>query len=127
MNNGLLNAYPITVNIDTSPAAIDAVQDSAGPYIDAARAAQQGEVLIVTLSNFGAGGPINPNRVQVSVGGVSHNATAVTAVEVGTTYYYQVTFQLNANDPVGPAEPLIVYLDGRSSYPAAIQVVPATN
>jgi uncharacterized protein (TIGR03437 family) len=119
LNNGAAPAFPITVNIDTLPAGINAVQSSSGAYIDAANPAQQGEALIVTLSNFAPPGTnIGPGRVQVSVGGVSHPVTQITAAGA----LYQVSFLLNANDPVGQSEQLIVYLDGRSSYPASIPV-----
>jgi hypothetical protein len=57
--------------------------------------------------------------VQVGVGGISHPAIQIT--QVGE--YTQVTFQLNPNDPVGQSEQLVVYLNGRSSYPAVIPVV----
>jgi hypothetical protein len=121
LNNGVAPAFPITVNIDTLPAGINAIQDATtGAYIDTTNAAHQGESLIVTVNNFAPQGTtIDPSRVQVGVGGVSHPATQVTAVGA----LYQVTFQLNANDPVGPTEQLVVYLDGRSSYPATIAVV----
>jgi hypothetical protein len=121
LNNGVAPAFPITVNIDTLPAGINAIQNATtGAYIDATSAAHQSDSLIVTLNNFAPQGTnIDPSRVQVSVGGVSHPATQVTAVGA----VYQVTFQLNANDAVGPTEQLVVYLDGRSSYPATISVV----
>jgi len=129
LNNGAIAAFPIDVNIDTPPSGIVAVQNSIGGYVDSNSTAHQGDQLIITLGNFGSGGPISPNRVQVSVGGVNHNATQVSAVTVGPSVFYQVTFQLNANDPVGQADTLIVYLDGRSSYPASIPVAaaPATG
>ena len=121
--NGVRIAYPITVNIDPPPAAITAIQDSTGAYISGANPARDGEVLIITLTNFAqAGVNINPNRVQASVGGVNHNASQVTETMAGSVNYSQVTFQLNANDPPGPSEPLIVYLDGFSSYPAWISL-----
>jgi len=119
LNNGILSAFPLTVNIDTPPAAIAAIQNGAGAYIYAASPAHPLDVLIVTLTNFGApGAAIDPSRVQVSVGGVNHNVAAVT--QIGP--YTQVTFQLNAGDPLGQLEQLVVYLDGRSSYPAVIPV-----
>lgn len=126
LNNGVLSAFPVTVNIDTPPSEIVGVQTTSGAYVDSTSAAYQGESLIVTLANFApAGSNINPSRVQVSLGGVSHNATQVTSVEVGTLVYYQVAFQINANDPVGATEPLVVYLDGRSSLQASIPVIAA--
>lgn len=119
LNNGAAAAFPITVNIDTLPAGINAVQNSLGVYIDAANPAQQGETLIVTLNNFAPPGTnIDPSRVQVSVGGVSHSV--LTVAQAGAVY--QITFALNPTDPVGQSEALIVYLDGRSSYPASIPV-----
>jgi hypothetical protein len=119
LNNGVVAAFPITVNIDTLPAAIDGVQTSSGAYIDALSPAQQGQMLIVTLGNFAPPGTgIDPSRVQVSVGGVSNSALTIT--QAGSVY--QVGFLLSSTDPVGQSEQLIVYLDGRSSYPASIPV-----
>jgi len=119
LNNGTLAAFPITVNIDTQPSGINAVQSSTGAYIDAGNPAQQGEALIVTLGNFApAGTNVNPGSVQVSVGGISHVVTQVASAGA----LYQVSFLLNATDPVGPSEQLIVYFNGRSSYPASIPV-----
>lgn len=123
--NGVRRAYPIVVNIDNPPASITTVQDAVtGNYINSGNPAQEGEVLVVSLTNFGpAGAVINPNQVQVSVGGVNHDATQVTESLVGSVNVSQVTFQLNTNDPVGAAEPLIVYLNGLSSYPATMPLV----
>jgi hypothetical protein len=59
------------------------------------------------------------SAVQVGVGGVSHQATEIN--QVGA--YTQVTFALNPDDPVGQSEQLVVYFNGRSSYPALIPVV----
>lgn len=119
LNTGSVAAFPITVNIDTLPAGINAVQNQNGVYIDATHAARQGDQLIVTLSNFAPqGANIDPGRVQVSVGGVSHSVFRI--IQAGAVY--QVSFLLSSNDPVGQSEQLIVYLDGRSSYPASIPV-----
>ena len=121
LNNGALAAFPVTVNIDTLPAGIVAIQDSTnGAYIYGANPAIQGETLIVTLGNFApAGTNIALTRVSVSVGGVSHPVTKIVSVDS----YYQIYFNLNSSDPVGASEQFIVYLDGRSSYPASIPVV----
>jgi uncharacterized protein (TIGR03437 family) len=119
LNNGVAAAFPVTISIDTLPAGINAIQNSSGTYIDATHPARQGDLIIVTLSNFAAPGTsVNLSRVAVSVGGVSHPIIQIN--QAGTTY--QVGFLLNANDPVGQSEQLIVYLDGRSSYPASIPV-----
>jgi uncharacterized protein (TIGR03437 family) len=125
LNNGAVAAFPITVSIDTLPAGIDAIQDStSGAYVYAANPAVQGEMLVVLLSNFApAGTNIALNRVSVSVGGVSHPVTQITSVES----YYQVYFALNPSDPVGQSEQVVVYLDGRSSYPATISLVASAS
>jgi len=125
LNNGAVAAFPFTVNIDTLPAGIAAIQDStSGAYIYAANAAVQGETLIVTLIDFApAGTDIALNRVSVGVGGVSHPVTKIVSVES----YYQIYFNLNPNDPIGQSEQVVVYLDGRSSYPATIPLVASAS
>ena len=74
----------------------------------------------MTLSNFApAETNIALNRVSVGVGGVSHPVTKIVSVES----YYQIYFAMNASDPVAASDQVVVYLDGRSSYPATIPVV----
>jgi uncharacterized protein (TIGR03437 family) len=120
VNNGSLAGYAVEVNVDPAPAGIDAVQNLSGTYIDSKSAAHPGDSLIVTLSNFApTGTTVALGRVQVGVGGILHNATGITNPVSGI---YQVTFALNATDPVGQGEQLVVYLDGHSSLPAAIPV-----
>jgi uncharacterized protein (TIGR03437 family) len=120
LSNGVTNAYPVEVNIDPAPAGINAIQNVTGGYIGSTLSAHPGDQLIVTLSNFApTGSTIAPSRVQVGVAGILHTVTSVTSPVPGI---YQVTFQLNSSDPVGPSEQLVVYLDGRSSLPATIPV-----
>jgi len=120
LNNGATSAFPVLVNIDTLPAGINAIQNSAGNYIDTTHAAHQGDLLIVTLSNFApAGTTVSAGSVQVGVAGVLHNAIQVNSPAAGI---YQVSFLLNANEQVGQSQQLVVYLNGRSSYPATIPV-----
>ncbi|HWE50924.1 MAG TPA: IPT/TIG domain-containing protein, partial [Bryobacteraceae bacterium] len=121
VNNGALTSFPVTVNIDTSPAYLNGIQFSNGKYVDATHPIHQGDAIIVTLSNFApAGTAIDPSRVQVSVGGVPHSVYQVTADNGGL--FYQVGFLMNPNDPVGALQQFVVYLDGRSSYPAYVTV-----
>jgi uncharacterized protein (TIGR03437 family) len=120
--NGVANAYPVMVNIDTPPAGITAIQSATGAYITNSAPAMQSEFLIVSLSGFAPPGTtIGPASVTIGLNGVSHPALGVTAA--GSVY--QVTFQLNANETVGASQELVVYLNGRSSYPATIPVVAA--
>jgi uncharacterized protein (TIGR03437 family) len=120
LNNGVASAYPVLVTIDTLPAQINAIQNAAGNYITSTSPAHQGDLLIVSLSNFApTGSNIAAGSVQVGVAGVLHNATQVTSPVAGL---YQVTFILSANEQVGQSQQLVVYLNGRSSYPATIPV-----
>jgi uncharacterized protein (TIGR03437 family) len=120
LNNSVTNAYPVVVSIDTLPATIGAVQNNAGGYISQTSPAHQGDYLIVSLNNFApSGASIVNGQVQVGVGGVMHS---VNQVSFPVTGLYQVGFWLNANEQVGASQPLIVYLNGRSSYPATLPV-----
>jgi len=120
LNNGLTNAYPVDVNIDTPPASIGPVQNSAGTYLDGTHPAHPGDLLMVTLNGFApAGQTIALSRVQVGVGGALYSPIQITSIGAGA---YQVSFLLGASAQTGASQPLIVYLDGRSSYPATITV-----
>ncbi len=125
LNNGQQNAFPVEVNIDPPPAGFGGVQSGVnGAYIDSTQPAYQGEILIATMVNFApAGSTIANSQVQVTLGGVTHPALKV--AEYGAIW--QVTFQIGPNDPVGSAETLMVYLNGLSSLPATIQVLPAPS
>jgi hypothetical protein len=121
INNGTLNSYPVLLNIDATPAGIIAVQFPDGAYVDSLQGAHPGNTLIVTLFNLTpAGFTTALNRVQVGLGGVLHTPSLIN--QVGS--YTQITFQIGAGDPVGTSQQLVVYLDGRSSLPAYIQVQP---
>jgi uncharacterized protein (TIGR03437 family) len=119
LNNGVASAYPVAVNIDTPPATITGVQNGAGTALDATHTVRAGDVVTLILSGFAPQAPaIAPSRVQVSVGGALF--TPLQMVPIGSVW--QVIFVLDATAPAGPAEPTIVYLDGRSSLPATIPV-----
>jgi uncharacterized protein (TIGR03437 family) len=123
LNNGVSNSYPEAVNIDTPPSSIGAVQNMTGAYIDPSHAAHPGDVLIVDMNNFAPNGAmISLDRIQIAVGTTMHKAVDIASPIPGL---YQVRFQLNADEQVGASQQLIVYLDGRSSYPASIPVAHA--
>jgi uncharacterized protein (TIGR03437 family) len=120
LNNGAVNAYPLTVNIDTQPAAITGVQDTSESSITASYPALQGDLLTVSLSGFAPDGTsIANSQVQVGVAGSMHQILTVANSAPGI---FQVNFLLNQNEPTGSAQSLIVYLNGRSSYPITIPV-----
>ena len=113
LNNGVLNAFPVVVNIDAQPASVLALSNAAGT-IDSAHPAHQGDLIFLTLPGLAPAG-----SVQVGVSGVLHNILAVTQL---TPAAYQISFLLSASEPVGAAQQVIVYVDGRSSYPVSIPV-----
>jgi uncharacterized protein (TIGR03437 family) len=112
LNNGAASAFPVVVNVDDQPATIVAVANSAGA-IDGKHPAHQGDLLLLNLTGFTA-----TDNVQVSVGGVRHKVVDVSLFAPGV---YQISVLLTA-DQVGPAQQVVVYSDGRSSYPATIPV-----
>ncbi len=121
LNNTVATAYPVLVNIDTPPAGIGAIQDTSGAYVYKGHPAQTGETLIVSLNNFApANLTIPPDRVQIGVGGVLRPAAKVVAA---TPTVYQIWFPLNASDATGSSVQVVVYYNGRSSYPAQIPIV----
>ncbi|MDE3195666.1 MAG: IPT/TIG domain-containing protein, partial [Acidobacteriota bacterium] len=116
LNNGVAAAYPVTVNIDTVPAAIVSVESASGNANTPSAPAHQGDVVIIGLTNFSPGAS---SVIQAGVNGSLHN---VIPVGVGPDGSYQISVVLGPNEPVGSSLPLIVYLDGRSSYPASISI-----
>ena len=124
LNNGAQNSYPLDVSIDSQPASITGIQNSSGEQIGASLSADQGDLLVVSLTGFAPDGTsIAAGQVQVSVGGLAHKVLTVTQSAPGI---YQVSFLLNQNEPAGNAQSLIVYLNGRSSYPVNIPVAAST-
>jgi len=118
--NGIMNAYPLTVNVDTPPATITGIVNTAGNLIGSVFPASQGDLLTVSLSGFAPDGTsIAPSQVQIGVNGVMHPAISVTQSTPGI---FQVNFQLSSTEPTGAAQQVVVYLSGRSSYPVTIPI-----
>jgi len=113
LNNGVVSAFPVLVSIDAQPASILSVSNSAG-VIDNIHPAHQGDLILLTLPGLAPTGSI-----QVGVSGFLHNTLPVTQLTPAT---YQVSFLLSPTEPVGPVQQVIVYVDGRSSYPVSIPV-----
>jgi len=121
VNNGVASTYPVVVNIDAAPAAITALLNAGGVPYDTSNPAHQGDLVTLTLSTpLLAPNTIVPlSSLQVSVGGVLHDVLQVSPVTGGAL---QVSLLLSTNDPVGVAQTVIAYLDGRSSYPATLPI-----
>ncbi len=54
--NGAQNAYPLDINIDTQPASITGIQNSSGNAISASLPANEGDLLVVSLTGFAPDG-----------------------------------------------------------------------
>ncbi|HEU5023275.1 MAG TPA: hypothetical protein VFT60_15360, partial [Bryobacteraceae bacterium] len=118
--SSVASSYPLTMNIDTQPASIASIVDTASNVVGAATPAVPGGLLTIGLTGFAPDGTaISPDRVQVSVNGRQHPAFTVQQTAPGV---FEVGFLLNADEPGGDGQSVIVYLDGRSSYPATISV-----
>ncbi len=120
LNNGVDNNLPVAVGIDPSPALISAILNSAGNTIDSNRPAHPGDMVTLALNGFADGGPVATDRVRVNVGAVDYAPVAVKRADTSGTY--QVQFALTDAVSTG-LQPVIVYIDGRSSLQNAINVV----
>ena len=124
VNNGQSSSFPVTVDIDNLPASVLAITNSAGALVESGRVAHAGDLLTVTLGDFGpAGAAIAASRVQVLAGGVI--AAPLQVIPGSAAGTWQVSFLIQARAAIGPAQQVIVYLDGRSSYPAFIPIARA--
>ena len=123
--NGTDAAFPVAVNIDTPPATVAALQNGSGVYLDQLHPAHSGDVIYVSLGGLAdPSSTISPSRIHFNVGGMDHTAFSVMYSGGGL---FQAAFTLNDSDPIGKAVPLIVFLDGRSSIPAAIPIARANG
>ncbi len=120
LNNGVENNLPVAVAIDPAPALIAAILNSAGASVNSNSAARPGDVITLALNGLAdAGTVVATSRVRVNVGGVDFVPLAVT--QVGNTGTYQVQFSLSDAVKSG-LQPVIVYIDGRSSLQNAINI-----
>jgi uncharacterized protein (TIGR03437 family) len=121
LNNGSAAASTVTINIDTSPASIAALLNPGNTAFDSTRPAHQGDLVTINLTGLAAQGTsLATSRFQISVGGVLHNALQQATPLPGGIW--QVSVLLNSNDQVGQSQTVIVYFDGRSSFPAVLPV-----
>lgn len=103
IQSGSDSSYPVAMPIDPPEPVITDVSIS-------------GKQVTVSLTGFPADSrKIAPSRLTISVGGVTLPATQ--AITGGSTT--RVTFTLTSDVPSG-AQPLIVYIDGRSSTQATL-------
>jgi uncharacterized protein (TIGR03437 family) len=121
VNNGALNAFPVYLQIDSSPAVISVPQSGASAVSNAAGIAVQvvnpGDVVSVQVTNVDPGIVNAPNRVSVTLSGVPMAVQSVTALGGGV---FQIQFAVTQSF-AGWQVPLVVSVDGSPSL--AVQVM----
>ncbi len=118
--NGSDSAFAVAVNVDTPPALIAGLQSASGVVVDASHAAHAGDTVNILVTRFAdPSANIAPSRVSVNIGGSTHTPYSVTYAGNGQ---YQISFLVTASDPLGAADEIVVYLDGRSSMPGTISI-----
>jgi uncharacterized protein (TIGR03437 family) len=122
LNNGSTNAYPVVVVIGPTPPSITAVESASNVSISATNPAHPGDVLNVQVTGLAAAGTaIAPGQVHVTAGGLDTMAATVTELN-DTTYVVQ--FKLDPRVAPGDQVPLTISIDGKTSLPAYIPIVP---
>jgi uncharacterized protein (TIGR03437 family) len=120
INNGAVNALPVYLQIDSSPAVIAMPEAGASAVSNAAGAAvgvvNPGDVVSVQVTNVDPGIVNAPNRVAVTLSGVPMAVQSVTAMGGGV---FQIQFAVTESF-AGWQVPLVVFVDGSPSL--SIQV-----
>lgn len=121
VSNGSANAYPVYLQIDSSPAVIDVPPPPSSTASNGSNAAVEtvtaGQVVGVQVTNVDPGIVNAPNRVAVTLSGVPMAVQSVTAAGGGV---FQIQFAVTQSF-AGSQVPLVVCVDGSPSL--AIQVI----
>ncbi len=120
VNNGTDNSPAVAISIDAPASLVTGVANGPQGIRNSDNPARGGDLVRLTMSGFAdPSAVIFPNQVSVVVGGISHPAVEVLPDQTGL---FSVSFVLSNLVPDNAADPLIVYLDGRSSLAATIAV-----
>lgn len=118
VNNGTASSFPVAVNITPLPATITSIQSASGGTIGNGSPASGDNEVDLFLSGFAdPSALILPQQVTINVGGINHPAIAVDSVGAGV---FEVRFVLSKLVATGSQTPITVYLNGNSSYTAAM-------
>jgi uncharacterized protein (TIGR03437 family) len=121
VSNGSANAYPLYLQIDSSPAVISVAPPASGVSANGSNAAVEtvspGQSVSVQVTNVDPGIVNAPNRVSVTLSGVPMAVESVTAAGGGV---FQIQFAVTQSF-AGWQVPLVVSVDGSPSL--AIQVI----
>ena len=124
VNNGVATSPSVGVVIDPQPPLILSVAGPGGSVLDGNHPVRLGDILTISLGNLqGASGTLQPARFQVTLGGVQQPVGQVVPTQNGSVFQISVV----VTSPPAPStvgQPLIVYFDGRSSFPATVSSAP---
>ncbi|MGA2590088.1 MAG: matrixin family metalloprotease [Bryobacteraceae bacterium] len=125
LNNGVMSAYPVVLQIDPPPPVITVAID-AGLVLGANTAAAPGDTIILVVTGMDPGVLSAPSRVAVTEGGVNIQEFTIQAAPNGSDAL-DIQFVLSSSAS-GPQVPVVVSLDGDLSMPLYIDVaVPAST
>jgi uncharacterized protein (TIGR03437 family) len=119
LNNGVVDALPIVVEIDLPPPAIASVAFVTGPGPDADDPAADGSVLNVLVTGLDPTVLSNLARVSVTLGGIGMTVSGISTTTTAGVYQIQIVL---VQPPAGDNVPLAVWVDGSSSAPVSIPV-----
>ncbi len=115
VDNGVDANTPVAINIDPAQAVITSVNSSG--------TVRTGSSIEVVLTGFATeGDAVALSRVRISIGGVDASPASVTSDDQGFHVQFAVPAGVSAGD-----QPLIVYLDGRSSTQATVTIAADSN
>jgi hypothetical protein len=118
VNNGVLAANPVAVQIDVPPPTIQSVTNISGVAYDATHFASVLDVVLVNVVNLDPGVLSNPSRLQVTLNGQPMPVQGVTQAAGGQV---QIQFVLNQSFGGVPVN-LAVVVDGSSSSTVSLTV-----
>lgn len=125
LNNGVMSAYPVVVQIDPPPPVITVAID-AGLVLGASTAAAPGDTIILVVTGMDPGVLSAPSRVAVTEGGVNIQEFTIQPAPDGANAL-DIQFSLSSSVS-GAHVPVTVSLDGNLSLPIYIDVTaPASS
>jgi len=119
LNNGAGTSPAIAVQIDAPPPVITAIANTSQQAVDATHPVSSGDVVFATVTGVDPAVVNNPNRVQVTVSGVTMAVLQITAAPDNKSVL--VAFVVGQSFG-GASVPVVVAVDGVRSSPFAITV-----
>jgi uncharacterized protein (TIGR03437 family) len=124
LNNGAMRAYPVVLQIDPSPPAIESAGSPGGTTLAASQTAAPGDTITLTVTlatpAMAAAVVAAPSRIAITEGGVNIPAFTIQEAQDGSGDLL-IQFALTAT-VTGQQVPVTVSLDGDLSMPFFINV-----